>query len=268
MQIVLWSNRPGNGVTSFASVLATLIAVKGSYKTLLAHPMMKDLSMESYLLSQAERSRYSQLGDSGSEGLFRLIENGRLEAPFIKDYCFSLLSRSNLDFLYSENLYEDGPNHQNNFLYLLNKAEDFYDVTVTDLNLPMGHPLFYKILEEADVLLIVAGQNRYELSELMKVLSEEKDRLRGMNLHIQLAVHPFDERSTLKLKQLVKSFKIKTPLSISYDVGVKDACNRSNLLDYTLREISQDNHRVRPYFKDMHQVADKVLAWCQEVEYV
>ncbi len=268
MQIALWSNKCGNGVSTLASVLATMIAVKGNYKTLLAHPMIKDMALESYLLSQGERNRYSELGDSGADGLFRLIHNGRLESNVIKDYCFSLLSRSNLDFLYTDNVYEDQVQHHNNFSYLHHKAHDFYDVIVTDLNVSMDHPLFYKTLHEVDVLLVVAGQNRYEITNLMDLLRKEKDKLRDLGLHIQLIIHPFDQRSSLSLKQLVKPFNIKTPLSVSYDIGIKDACNRAKLLDYVLREISIDSQRMSPYFKNMDQLVDKVLTWCQEVEYV
>ena len=268
MQIVLWSDEKDcAGTTSLTAVLAALIAIKGNYKTLLTHPMIRDTSMESYLLNQQERAGYGAHGESQAEGLFRLLKNGRLDAASIKDYSYSLLSRSNLDFICTNRLFDDAEEHWNNYLYLLHKSQEFYDMTVTDLHVPVTHPLFYRSLENADVLLVAASQNQVALKRLMDTLTSEKEKLRAMDLHIQLVIHPFDRESSVTLKQMVKSYRIKSPHSIAYDIRLKDACNRSELLDYVLREGGHLKGRKNPFFEDMNQLSDKVLAWCQEVQY-
>lgn len=269
MKIVLWSNQRGtSGSSTLSAALATMIAVRGNHKTFLSHPMMKDQSLESYLLSEKERTRYSDISETGADGLFRLLQNGRLESEVIKDYSYSLLSRSNLDFLCSKKVYCDEVEHHNNYLYLLHKASEFYDVLVTDLNVPARHPMFYPSLKGADVLLIVAPPSQYALGELMAILSKEKDKLRQMNLHIQLVMHPVDARCSVAVKQIIKPHRIKLPMTISYDSGIKDACNRSNLLDYCLKESTYDGHRKKVYFKDLEKLAEKVMQWSKEVAYV
>jgi len=269
MQIALWSNQNVTaGVSTLAVMLSSMIAVRGNHKTFLSHPMLKDQSLESYLLSDKERERYNDMGETGADGLFRLLKNGRLEADSIKDYSYSLLSRSNLDFLCSKRLYEEMNEHYNNYTYLLRKANDFYDVSVIDLNVELEHPLFYQTLKESDVFIIVVPQNKYLLMELLNVLTKEKDRLRQLNLHIQLVMHPYNHESAMTLKQLLKPHKIKSPMTINYDTSIIDACNRSQLFDYCLREAGFKGHRRKKCFSQMDDLVDLVMQWCQEVSYV
>jgi len=267
MQIAVWSNCiQGAGATTVTTLLATLTAAHHNYKTLLSHTMTGDLSMENYILDEEEINRIKEVGESGVDGLFRLLKNGKLDPEKIKDYSYSLLSHSNLDFLSSQRVYQDEQGFRHNYLYLLYMARQFYDVVFVDLNVPMESELFSKVLADSDVLLVVGKQNAYQLGELMNKVTHYKDMLRKSNTKILFTINAFDQESTMTVKKLVQPLNIKTPSKITYCVEVIDSCNRHDLVDFVLRHIhSKKKDKVSRFIQDTNQIVEEMMELFQEV---
>lgn len=268
MQIVVWSNgMEGVGSTTLSSVLATLIAGKYNYKTLITHTMVKDFSMESYLLKPSERELGSANFESNVDGLFRLIKNGKLSRDMIRDYCFSLLSHSNLDFLNTSKLYEVTDNFIQNYLYLLYQANEFYDVVLVDLNVPMEHPMFKKLLKESDVFVLVGSQNTYQTEELIKLVNSEKELIKAYQLKSILVINQFNEQSNISAKKLLDPLKVRKAQVLSYQVDLIDACNKHELVDYVLRQIhSRKDSGFASYIKESTHLVDELMKAFMEVK--
>ncbi len=268
LQIVLWSNgHEGVGTTTLSSVLATLIAGKYNYKTLVTHTMIKDLSMESYLLKPNERELACSSFESNVDGLFRLINNGKLTRDMIRDYCFSLLSHSNLDFLNTSKSYEATESFIQNYMYLLFQANEFYDVVVVDLNVPIDHPMFKKVLKDSDVFIVVGNQNSYQLERLVKLVTSEKDMIKSFQLKSLLVLNQFNKSSNIGFKKMLAPVKVRKPEVVSYQVDLIDACNKHELVDFILRQLhNKRDTEFQAYMKEVTHLVDEVMKPFTEVK--
>jgi cellulose biosynthesis protein BcsQ len=238
MQIALWSDGSGGvGTTTVASVMATIIAANYNYKTLITHSLTKDLSMEYYLLKENERTMKGFVGESNVEGLFRLINNGKLTSQMIPNYCFSLFSHSNLDFLNTNKLFEASESFCHNYMYLLYLAKQFYDVIVVDLNVEMNHALFDKVLQESDVFIVVGNQNRHKLTSMISEVNKHKELIRKANMQTHLIINQYNAMSSMGFASFTKNLKIKKPKTLPYQVELIDMCNKNDLVDFTLRQL-------------------------------
>ena len=268
LQIVLWSNgNEGVGSTSLSSVLATLVAGKYNYKTLVTHTMVNDLSMESYLLKPTERELNGVNFESNIDGLFRLVNNGKLTKDTIRDYCFSLLSHSNLDFLNTSKLFEATETFMQNYMYLLYQANEFYDVVIVDLNVDMEHPLFKKVLKESDVFVVVGNQNIYSTEKLFEMVNREKELIESYHVKSVFVLNQFNRQSTISPKKLLGSMKMKKIETVSYQVELVDACNKHELVDFTLRQMhNKRDAGFLTYIKEVTHLVDEVMKPYMEVK--
>lgn len=261
LQIVLWSNgADGIGTTTLSSVLATLIAGKYNYKTLITHTMTRDLSMESYLLKPHEHNISSSNFESNVDGLFRLINNGKLTRDMIRDYCFSLLPHSNLDFLNTSKVYEADQKFIQNYMYLLYQAKEFYDVIVVDLNVCIDHPMFKKVLKESDVFIVVGNQNLYHNQKLIQQINEEKEFIKSYNLKTMFVMNQFNRQSHVSSNKLLAPLNVKRGEVVSYQVDLIDVCNKNELVDFVLRQLhNKKSSEFMNYIKEVTHLVDEAM---------
>lgn len=258
MQIALWSNETGgNGTTTTASALATTLAASYNYRTLITHCLSFDRSMENYMMKTKERSTFEGIGESNTEGLFRLLKNGKLSKDMVKDYCFSLLSHSNLDFLYSFNGYELNDDFVVNYTYLCYLARQFYDITIVDLEIGCEHPLCMKVLKDTDILIVVCPNNRYRIEQLIKTTEALREEIEQKGTKIIYCVNQVQGSKELYKKQFRG---IQVPLFIPYEASLIDPCDRGELVDYILRRCySQKNDSIKEYMTSMQQLIQRIL---------
>lgn len=286
MQIAIWSKKANSGVTVTAISLATYIAAQYGYKTLLSHSFCQDLAMEYYVQKQEPTS--IQIGESSLDSLLRLSKNGRLTTETVKDYCLSLLSHSNLDFMNSQRIYAADESFLNSYQFLLHLAGQYYDVSVIDLSRCIGQTMFDQVLTESEVSIEVVNQNQYQISQAVKQKtvqwqeagqlpkpkqeSVEKTAIPVMDRQKQiLLVNRYDSKSTISKKQLLDKSGLQAQmqrpgkdgriLTAAYATELIDQSNRRQLVDYLLRQI----HNLKKtdfsyYLKDIKKLA----AYCLE----
>jgi MinD-like ATPase involved in chromosome partitioning or flagellar assembly len=233
MQIALWSNElTGTGTSTLTGVLATTIAASHTYKTFVTHCLTGDLSLEAYLLKPSERQLCNTIGESNTEGLFRLIKNGKLTKDTVKDYCYSLLAHSNLDFLNTRMGYEIDETFILNYTYLLYMARQFYDVCLIDLEISIENPLFYKVLKETDILVVVCSQNTYRMRQIQTIIETNREKIEAFGTKIIFVMNQYDLDSTS-----IKRREVGMPIQsvIPYSTEIMDSCNRGELVDFLLR---------------------------------
>lgn len=257
MQIALWSNElRGSGCSTLAGILATTIAANHNYKTFVTHCLTDDLSLEEYLLKSSERQMSNNLGESNVDGLFRLIKNGKLTKDTVKDYCYSLLAHSNLDFLNTRTGYEMDNAFILNYTYLLFMARQFYDVSLIDMEISIENPLFFKVMQETDVLVVVCSQNKYRLRQMHKSLEAHRERIEAAGTKIILVLNQVDGESQVGNK-LIPGLKIDC--IIPYMTEIMDSCNRGELVDFLLRRCYSKRNN------SMSQCMDKIQKLIAEI---
>lgn len=263
MQIALWSNeKDGAGTTTLTGVLATSFAASHNYRTWITHCLTKDLSMEHYLMKTEERKSFEKAGEAGIEGLFRLLKNGKLSKERVKDYCYSLLSHSNLDFLHTLHGYVLTQELELNFIYLTYLARQFYDIVVIDLEISAAHNLFKKAMKETDILLVVCPNNEYKAKQLIQQTESIRKELESSGTKIFYCVN-----QTIGSKELYKKWfrGIQVPYLIPFEPALIDQCNRGVLVDYILRRCyNVRNGSNKEYMDAVLQLTRDILKAYEE----
>jgi len=264
MQIALWSNEgKGSGTTTLTSVLATRLAANHNYKIFLTHCLTSDLSMESYLLKPSEHKQLTTLGESNVDGLFRLIKNGKLTKDTVKDYCFSLLAHSNLDFLTTRKGYELDESFNINYGYLLYTARQFYDIALIDLEIPFEHPLFHSVIKETDILVVVCPQNRYRLHQMTLMLEANRGSIEASGTKIIYVINKSNSQSETTKKV---AFGKKKPFLIPYEPDILENCNRGELVDFLLRHCySRRKNSMSLFMDSVDSIIKEMLKLYEEV---
>jgi len=264
MQIALWSNEgKGSGTTTLSSVLATRLAANHNYKLFLTHCLTSDLSMEAYLLKPSEQKQLNTLGESNVDGLFRLIKNGKLTKDKVKDYCFSLLAHSNLDFLTTRKGYDLDESFNLNFGYLLFTARQFYDISLIDLEIPFEHPLFQSVIKETDILVVVCPQNSYRLHQMTEMLEANRGRIEASGTKIMYVINKGNRSSEITKS---KVFGKKKPFLIPYEAEIMENCNRGELVDFLLRHCYSRRKNSMSHFMDsVDSIIKEMLKLYEEV---
>lgn len=235
MQIAVWSNTNKSGTTLNACVLATILAARHGYKTFITHTLMNNTKMERYLLKPLERQKKLNIGDSSIEALLRTCRNGKLSSDILHNFCQSLLSHSNLDLLDSQESYLENEEENISFLYSLEIAKRFYDISVIDIDSRASEKLLDRMLEGSDVLLMMATPDFYELELLREKKKEIEEKHK--KLKIIVGVNRYDSRSCFAKNKLLVGQDRKRSFTLPYQVELQDSCNRSDLLDFILRQL-------------------------------
>lgn len=265
MQIAVWSNESRSGTTLCSCVLATLLAARQGYKTFITHSLMNNTKMEKYLLKSSERQAILQIGDTGIEALLRTCRNGKLSPDILHNFSQSLLSHSNLDLLDSQVIYDESEEVNKSFLYYLKIAKRYYDVTVVDLNSKLSKSLMDSVLHESDVLLIVTTVDHFDLEDLRNRKREIEDKHK--NLRVVVLINGYDERSSISKSKLLLGFEKKNTFLIPYQIELQDSCNRSDLLDFMLRQLySKRRDSMSKYIRQYEEMIKEILVSYQQEE--
>ncbi|MBN2220974.1 MAG: hypothetical protein JW708_02130 [Vallitaleaceae bacterium] len=265
MQIAVWSNSNKSGTTLNACVLATVLAARHGYKTFLTHTLMNTIKMEKYLLKPQERQKKINIGDSSIEALLRTCRNGKLSSDILHNFCQSLLSHSNLDLLDSQESFEETEEENISFLYYLKVAKRFYDISVVDIDTKVSRELQQKILEDSDVLLMISTPDQFELEQLRVKKKEIEEQ--NKSVRIIVGINRYDERSGISKNKLITGFDRKKTFLLPYQVELQDHCNRSDLLDFVLRQLnSKRKDEMAEYINRFESMVKEILLSYQQEE--
>lgn len=170
MQISIWSNMHGQGATSATTVaLASTIAQKTAFKTLVTHNHIERSALEGYLFRQSTEveKTVQSLSNQGVDALIRLFKNGRLKPEMIADYTYSLLKNHRLDILLGTSKKERmTTKDQDVILSIINCSKEFYDFVMMDIHSGLKENNSLRILESSDIIVFCINQNAFLLEDL------------------------------------------------------------------------------------------------------
>lgn len=248
MQIAIWSDPNTTvGTSTMTAALATVIAARYGYKTLMCTTMTRDLSLLSYcslLYASAMNHEEDDLGESDMDRLLRLIQHGKLTAADIPNYCYSLLSHSNLDMLGSYRTYEVHQGYEVTYRYLLHQARQFYELVMVDLDRDLSCDLARGLLEESEGLIVVLPPNEVRQKHIIRQLDAwYKDKVTKME--ISFIVNGIPQDMSIRKREIAKRCSQYTTLPVTYipyHTPVIEQSNEHQLVDYLLRH-SHDHRR-------------------------
>ncbi len=248
MQIAIWSDPNITvGTSTITAALSTVIAARYGYKTLMCTTMTNDLSMLSYcsgVYGQEIEGEEGIVGESDMDRLLRLIQHGKLAPSDIPNYCYSLLSHSNLDMLGSYRRYDADQSYQVTFRYLLYQARQCYELIMMDLDRQLSCELTKGILEESDGLIVVLPPNEVRQKQILAQLDHWYQN-KAMKNDISFIVNSVPPDMSIRKKDLAKRCKKYTTHPITYvplHTPVTEQANDHHLVDYILRQ-SHDHRR-------------------------
>lgn len=235
MQIAFWSNMHGQAaVTANAAAVSSIVALKTSYRTLVAQNHIELNALEHYLLRKREQAAIRMLDytNQGVDALVRLYKNGRLRPEMIPDYTWSRMKNHGLDLLFGsekrENLCTDS---QDLLLSIFQCAKESYDLIILDLHSGLNGTNSQRLLETSDIIVYCLSQNRSLLEDFQRTMDENP--LLNEKRSVYLVSH-YEPSSSMTLRNLSRDYGLdqKSLFAIPYHVGFMDACNNGRVFDF------------------------------------
>lgn len=267
MQIAIWS-APNitAGTSTITATLSTVIAARYGYKTLMTGTMTSDLSLLSYcssLYGEAGIEGIEDYRESDMDRLLRLIQHGKLTATDIPNYCYSLLSNSNLDMLGTYRSYEGNQAYQVSFRYLLHQARQFYELIMIDLDKTLEDELAQGIVEESDALIVILPPNTFKQRQILEQLNTWYEK-QVHKMEISFWVNGVAPDMSIRKKELAKrchKFSNSPIAYIPFYTPLIERANDHQMVDYILRH--SHDHRKKGeniYLDAIEKVTERLLA--------
>jgi cellulose biosynthesis protein BcsQ len=235
VQISFWSNMHGQGaVSATTAVLASEIAVKTAYKTLVVHNQIQLSALESYFLIPRGYADYYERGikNEGIDALFRLMRNGRLSPDMIPDYTLSLLKNHRLDILLGTSKKEMPTSEEEDiFIRILDLARTYYDFVLIDAHSGLNQKNTLMILNSSDIIVLCINQNRFLLDQLLdlrKTLSDFPEK------KIVYVITRFQKLSSMTPGNIAKKYDMKKEkiFIIPENARFLDALNNGRVFEF------------------------------------
>lgn len=265
MQVAILSTHRLAGGTTLTGVLGTYLAAEHNYKTLMTHTFHKDTSMERYILSDMERNAYNDdVYESNISALMRLIKNGKLTAEDVQNYSFSLLPHSNLDLIFDNTIYDFTKSFGASFQYLMHRAKSVYDIVIIDIPLEWENEHIFEIVDQSEVVILCTTQHQYGNYEFIAKYTERIKSGKKPLHNVLLCVNQYQEKVKYAKRQLAEVYKDiiqgKNEVTIMpYFIDIVNACNNSQLIDYTLRNMQQEkNDELRKMMNGLRQMHEYI----------
>lgn len=265
MQVAFWSNMHGQAaVTSAAASVACTMALKTSFKTLVAHNHIEKSALEGYLLKKRKHEAIKgfDLSNQGIDALVRLIRNGRLKPEMVPDYTCSLMKDHKLDLLFGSLKRENVSIESQDILFnVFECARAYYDVILVDVHSGMSETNSRLFLETSDTVIVCLNQNKVLLDDLMKNRSHlpfEKSK------RLAYIVSRYDKESAFTIGNISREYGIDRShlFELPYDIGFMDACNQGRVFEYISYHLGGMKNKQNDFLKALLALSDFILEGC------
>lgn len=267
MQIALWSNMHGQAATSATTAaLASMIAQKTAYKTLVAHNHYERSALEGYFFKQTGQFEQNLpgLNNQGMDALIRLIRNGRLKPEMITDYTYSLLKNHRLDILLGTYKKEQpGEEDKALLLNIFECARRFYDVVLLDVHSGLTEALSRSILEGSDIIVFCLNQNRFLLDDFQR-LTDNNSFIKEKRCAYVLS--RYEKQASATKGNLARSYRMnpKSLFVLPNNVRFADALNQGRVFDFVAYYQNAREGEERDFLTSLGQLCDFVLEGCAD----
>lgn len=267
MQIALWSNMHGQAATSATTAaLASMIAQKTAYKTLVAHNHFERSALEGYFFKQTGQLEQTlpSFSNQGMDALVRLVRNGRLRPEMITDYTYSLLKNHRLDILVGTAKKErPGDEDKELLLDIFESARQFYDLVLIDVHSGLTETLSRSILEGSDIIVFCMNQNRFLLDDFQSLMENNRVIKEKRCAYV---LTRYEKQASATRGNLARSYGLnpKSVFVLPNNVRFADALNQGRAFDFVAYYHNARRGDEREFLDCLGQLCDFVLEGCAQ----
>ena len=235
MQISVWSNMHGQAaVSATTAALASTIAQKTSFKTLVAHNHLERSALENYLFGGFARSDKSvkSISNQGIDALLRLMRNGRLTPDMVSDYTYSILKDHRMDIMLGTSKKDRiTPEDYELILRIIECAKQFYDIVLIDVHSGLEHNNCIDILKASDIIVFCINQNVFLLNDLMQFFEEYEFLKDTKSAYV---ISRYEKSAGLTSLNLSRRYKLATEsvFHVPNSSNFSDALNSGRIFEY------------------------------------
>lgn len=265
MQISFWSNMHGQAATSATTAaLASFIAQKTAYKTLVAHNNFERSALEGYFLKrsgQAEQN-VSGLTNQGIDALIRLMRNGRLKSDMVADYTYSFLKNHRLDILLGTTKKErPTPEDEAIIMDILECSKNFYDLVLLDVHSGLCETNSKHILETSDIIVFCLNQNRFLLEDFMGFLHTYPFLKEKRSAYV---MSRYEKHAAVTSGNLARRFGLERSalFEIPNNARFSDALNNGRVFDFVAYYQNAREGEEKVFIDSLSRLCDYVIEGC------
>ncbi len=248
--------------TSIATAVASSIATRYPYRTLITQTHYNDYSLESAFFDMDKLSRKGSLdiSDTGVDALDRLLRSNKLTPENISNYAKSKMN-GRLELLYGT--FKNDPDSYTRILetfpLIIDYASQFYDIVLVDLNKGFESAEVNSILQKSDLIVLSMCQSR----EILKKVFKSIDTLKILQEKpIITVLGRYDRFSVYASRNISRHFNYKKPIyTIPYNTQFFDACNEGRVIDFFASNINADiaTDRNGFFLGEVSKCADAII---------
>ncbi len=249
-KVVFWSPKSTRtGATQSLIALSALTAMDNKFSSVILQGHWQSKVIESAFTSYFDLKAMDAFQNSniGMSALTRLIDSNKLNAEAIRNYAKPVL-RNRLDVLFGLNVKEREAYRKmfENMTYVLEKADDAYDVVFFDSPKGQDSHAVTNVLKAADLIIVTVSQNIIDIDEFfsrydeIQILKEKK--------HI-IVIGDYVAASKYTAFNLKNKYKLKVPVfTVPNCVQFKDAVNDGNTMNFLYNNANASSRDSIGYF--------------------
>lgn len=159
MRVAIYSPVRRQGATTISILLGAAMAKQRSLSTCLTYTGTEVDSLNMYLNIQQKEDMTRSLNQ-----MVRLLEADIISNEDIKDYLYSI--ENNLDLMHTANDYTNKEDSERLLSYILENLP--HDLIITDVNSELYEATTQKVLEEADIVIVIISQSMDVVGKLRR----------------------------------------------------------------------------------------------------
>ncbi|MCH4200142.1 MAG: hypothetical protein LKF87_12315 [Clostridium tyrobutyricum] len=253
MKIAFFSTWHGRGTTTNAIITAINLAINYNAKVLLTHSQYMRSNLEdAFIQDKNNQENILNFNDTGIDSIERLVKSRQIQAEDFPNYSISVIDnrldllpgskKSNID-LFSKDI-------EKSILDILNKANQYYDFTIIDVNSGIGNTLTKKIIDDCDLIVYCIDQSEKNLKNFF-----EKD-IKEINKDLVILLSRYDENSKCSTEYVKSNFKWHDEIySINYSTRLMDNMNNHSILKF----FYSCNREEDEFFLKLNSLCERVV---------
>ncbi|MEG0072870.1 MAG: hypothetical protein RR922_01150 [Clostridia bacterium] len=262
-KVIFWSPKSTRtGSTHSLIAISALTGIDNKFSSIILQGHWQNKVIESAFTPYFDLKAMDAFTNSniGMSALTRLIDSNKLSAEGIKNYAKPIL-KNRLDVLYGLNVKEREAYRKmfENMAYVLDRADDAYDVVFFDSPKGQDSHAVTNVLKTADIIVVTVSQNIIDIDEFfsrydeIQILKEKK--------HI-IVIGDYVPTSKYTAFNLKSKYKMKVPIyTIPNCVQFRDAVNDGNVVDFLFKNLKASPRDSIGYFiSETRKIEEEILS--------
>jgi len=256
------------GQTMSMAAIATRMAMKHNYKTLLINTKHNDTTLEDgFWVTNTFRTKTDIV--TGISGLTKAILSNKTSPEIITNYTRAMLKGGRLELLTDKNIEEKEYEKQKTVMKnIIKMANKYYDLVFVDLEGSLENKYITHILEETNLIVPTITQRIQDINKYISLKTKNEMFKKDNTL---LLVGKYDEHVACNKKNTQRYIKERTNekdiFVVPYSSMYFEACNQGEIIDYIYKFIKiKPSSPQAPLIEALDEISNRMIEKLREIQ--